>query len=155
MRRAFVTWIIAFAALALWQNVGGTNWAILYNLTFDGQRSTARVTGFHPSNHDECTFTYTVDGQTYSGSGTGCAEGKKIGDTITITYAPEHPATNRTQSTASVWIGEALVTVGVPTLLAVYVGFRERRRAIRFNGGPTASSSPNDQEPPALSSRQR
>src|SRR5450631_1269590 len=149
LRRAFIVWIIAFGALALWQNVGRTNWVVLYNLTFDGQRSNARVTGLHPSDHDACTFTYTVDGQTYSGSGSGCADGKKIGDVVTITYAPSHPSTNRMQSAAGVWVGEALLTLGVPTLLAIYVGFRGRPRAIRFNGGPTASSQPDNPEPPA------
>lgn len=72
-------------------------WKRLNDLSERGARTTAKVVGKEPNNHQSIRYSYIVDGQSYTelgGAGKGGvpAFGQvHIGDDIVITYLPSSP----------------------------------------------------------------
>ena len=72
-------------------------WKRLNDLSERGARTTAKVVGKEPNNHQSIRYSYTVDGQSYTelgGAGKGgipAFERVNVGDEIVITYLPNDP----------------------------------------------------------------
>ena len=85
-----------------------------------------------PNNHGGCQVKYRVADRNYVHSEEGCGVGRRVGDTLSVTYLPSDPSF-ATVAPPSDRIRSALViNLGGPTVLALFVilfGVRGRAAA--------------------------
>jgi len=82
-------------------------WFQLLRMAYDGRHATALVTAVDVSNHNQCSFRYTVAGAVYNRSAACDASGP--GTQITVTYAPGDPGLVIPGSPASQLLSDLLV----------------------------------------------
>jgi len=130
---ASLTWLAVFLGISLFFIARGVDQQT-YQLAAHGKRVTATITHIDRSDHNSCSYTFTVGERAYSRTAYGCADSRNPGDLIAITYLPSDPNSNVTGSAS---LRDLTPLFELPALLATVAAIgvggnvaRSRRRRV-------------------------
>lgn len=140
-------WLVAIViGIVTFMIINGTSGNLLgravqanYRLVTQGHETSARVSGVGLT-HYGCSYTYRVEGRTFSGAESGCG-GRRVGSTLRVRYVTSNPEIASIGDPVSeFW--EGLVTdYGVPLFFAAFFYFgwkwtyRDMRRCSKLVTG--------------------
>ncbi len=73
--------------------------------------------------HYGCSYTYQVEGRTFTGTDTGCG-GLEVGSPLRITYLPSNPEISMDGNPSTVFWEDLLFLYGAPLSLVAFAYFR-------------------------------
>lgn len=122
-----ITWVVAFAIFAGFGLADG-HWRIDYELEMSGEHTTGIVISSQPDNHGYCGYRYRVGSRTFIGWNQNCPT-TRIGSSLEVTYLSQRPFDSVTGTGDGVFADHLIISLLVPTMLAIAVGARAAKRS--------------------------